>query len=96
MAYQAELSRSTPTAILAVIDQSTSMNQHLLSGQTKAGFLADVLNKMLYTLTINCSKADGIRDYFHVGVLAYSGTGARNGFEGALGTGCAAPNFANR
>src|SRR5437763_17084563 len=85
MAYTAEISRSRPTAIVMVIDQSTSMGHRLASGQTKSAFLADVLNKTLYTLITNCSKADGIRDYFDVGVIAYSGDGARNGFDGELG-----------
>ena len=84
MTYIAEISRSSPTAILMVIDQSTSMLDNLSSGQVKARFLADVLNKTLYTIITNCSKADGIRDYFHVGVVAYSGTNARNGFQGPL------------
>lgn len=85
MSYQAEISRVSPTAILMVMDQSTSMNHRLKSGQSKAAFLADVLNKTLYTIITNCSKADGVRDYFHVGVVAYSGDEARNGFQGALG-----------
>jgi len=85
MSYSAEISRSRPTAILMVVDQSTSMSHRLASGQTKSTFLADVLNKTLYTLITNCSKADGVRDYFDIGVVAYSGGGARNGFEGALG-----------
>jgi hypothetical protein len=69
-----------------VMDQSTSMNQRLNSGQSKAAFLADVLNKTLYTIITNCSKADGVRDYFHVGVVAYGGKDAAgNGFQGALG-----------
>jgi hypothetical protein len=84
MTYQAEISRSSPTAILFVIDHSTSMNHRLESGQTKATFLADALNKTLYTIITNCSKAEGVRDYFHVGVIAYSGTSAKNGFYGAL------------
>ena len=67
-----------------VMDQSTSMNQRLKSGQSKAAFLADVLNKTLYTIITNCSKADGVRDYFYVGVVAYGGEDARNGFQGAL------------
>src|SRR5262249_61957377 len=71
-------------AILMVMDQSTSMSHRLLSGQSKAAFLADVLNKTLYTIITNCSKADGVRDYFHVGVIAYSGADAHNGFRGAL------------
>jgi hypothetical protein len=84
MSYQAEISRASPTAILMVMDQSTSMNQRLDGGQSKAAFLADVLNKTLYTIITNCSKADGVRDYFHVGVVAYSGE-AHNGFQGRLG-----------
>src|SRR4029077_17572955 len=43
MSYAAEISRSSATAILMVIDQSTSMNHRLQTGQTKATFLADVL-----------------------------------------------------
>jgi hypothetical protein len=85
MSYQAEISRASPTAILMVMDQSSSMNYRLQSGQSKAGFLADVLNKTLYTIIASCSKADGVRDYFHVGVVAYSGDEARNGFKGDLG-----------
>src|SRR4030088_2884380 len=84
MSYQAEISRASPTAILMVLDQSASMNHRLKSGQSKAAFLADVLNKTLYTIITNCSKADGVRDYFHVGVVAYGGEDARNGFQGAL------------
>jgi hypothetical protein len=73
MSYQAEISRASPTAVVMVIDQSTSMSHRLRSGQSKAAFLADVLNKTLYTLIASCSKSDGVRDYFHVGVVAYSG-----------------------
>jgi hypothetical protein len=84
LSYQAEISRTSPTAIVIVMDQSASMNHRLKSGQSKAAFLADVLNKTLYTLITTCSKADGVRDYFHVGVVAYGGEDARNGFQGAL------------
>jgi hypothetical protein len=84
MSYQAEISRATPTAIMMVMDQSTSMSQRLKSGQSKAAFLADVLNKTLYTLITSCSKSDGVRDYFHVGVVAYGGDDVSNGFRGEL------------
>src|SRR5258708_32565002 len=66
-----------------VMDQSASMNHRLKSGQSKAAFLADVLNKTLYTLITSCSKAEGVRDYFHVGVVAYGGGEGRNGLLGA-------------
>ena len=84
LSYRAEISRASPTAIVMVMDQSASMNHRLKSGQSKAAFLADVLNKTLYTLITSCSKAEGVRDYFHVGVVAYGGEEARNGFQGAL------------
>src|SRR5262249_47313928 len=85
MSYQAEISHTSPTAILMVVDQSTSMTQRLNDRQSKSALLADVHNKTLYSLITNCLKADGVRDYFHVGVVAYSGADARNGFEGDLG-----------
>jgi hypothetical protein len=85
MSFRAEISRASPTAILFVVDQSTSMRDRLQNENSKSGFLADVLNKTLYTIITTCSKADGIRDYFHIGVVAYSGQDARNGFHGSLG-----------
>jgi hypothetical protein len=84
MSYQAEISRASPTAVVMVMDQSTSMSHRLRSGQSKAAFLADVLNKTLYTLITGCSKADGVRDYFYVGVVAYGGEHTRSGFHAGL------------
>jgi hypothetical protein len=82
MTYSAEISRDHPTAFLFVIDQSESMEDPIAGGRPKAEFVADVLNKTLYTLVTNCSKADGIRRYFDVGALSYSGDGVANGFRG--------------
>lgn len=87
MSFRAEISRTSPTAILFVVDQSTSMRERAQSEISKSEFLADALNKTLYTLITACSKADGIRDYFYVGVVAYSGLDARNGFQGSLADG---------
>jgi hypothetical protein len=56
-------------------------------GRSKASFVADVVNKTLYTLITISSKADGVRDYFYLGVIAYSGGGAGNGFSGELARG---------
>jgi hypothetical protein len=84
MTYRAEISRYHPACLAMLIDQSTSMGSRIEGGRTKAAFLADVINKTLYTLITTCSKADGVRDYFHVGVIAYSGVGAMNGFSGAI------------
>jgi hypothetical protein len=87
MTYGAEISRDNPTAILFVIDQSGSMDEKPEGGRSKAEFVSDVLNRTLYTLITNCSKADGVRRYFDVGVLAYGGSGVGTGFGGSLSSG---------
>src|ERR1700730_10887875 len=84
MAYQAEISRDNPTCILFVIDQSGSMDEITDAGRSKAAFVADVPTKTLYTLITICSKSDGVRNYFDVGVIAYAGTKVMGGFGGAL------------
>lgn len=60
------------------------MDERMETEQTKAQFVADVLNKTLYQLVIRCTRADGVRNYFDVGVIAY-GDSIRSGFSGALG-----------
>ena len=87
MPYQAEISRENPTCILFVIDQSGSMDEITEAGRSKAAFVADVLNKTLYTLITSCSKSDGVRNYFDVGVIAYAGSQVTSGsFVLAIGS----------
>lgn len=74
MAYSAEISRRNPTAFLFVIDQSGSMNDRWQVGLTKAKAASDALNRLLNDLIVQCSKAEGIRRYFDVGVIGYKGT----------------------
>jgi hypothetical protein len=91
MSYQAEISRENPTCFLFVIDQSGSMDEITEAGRSKADFVADVLNKTLYTLITTCSKSDGVRNYFDVGVIAYGGSEVGSGFGGALAGGIVHP-----
>jgi hypothetical protein len=91
MAYTGEISRDHPTCFLFVIDQSGSMEERMGGGRSKADFVADVLNKTLSTLVINCTKADGVRSYFDIGVIAYGGAGVTAGFGGTLGGGLIQP-----
>jgi hypothetical protein len=91
MPYTAQISRTEPTALLFVIDQSGSMDERMETGGSKAAFVADVLNKTLYQLVIRCTRADGVRNYFDVGVMAYGGNGVRSGFSGALSSGLLHP-----
>jgi hypothetical protein len=71
--YVAEISRTNPTCVLFLIDQSASMAEPFggSSGKTKADGVADAVNRLLQNLALKCAKSDGIRDYFHVGVIGY-------------------------
>ncbi len=85
MTYQAQISRGNPAAFLFVVDQSGSMSDKMASGKSKAEFVADALNRTLMNVVTRCTKAEGVRDYFDIGVLGYGGNGVGNGFAGALG-----------
>ncbi|AEO41958.1 von Willebrand factor A [Xanthomonas perforans] len=84
MSYTAEISRTSPTAFLFLVDQSGSMQEVMTNGKSKAQFVADVLNRTLATLITRCTKSEGTRNYFEVGVLGYSNSDAQNGLAGAL------------
>jgi uncharacterized protein YegL len=83
--YSAEISRSSPTALVFLLDQSGSMKEPF-GGQPdkrKADGVTDALNRLLQNLVLKCAKADGIRDFFHVGMISYGGK-VQSGFGGAL------------
>jgi hypothetical protein len=73
MPYTAEISRANPTCFLFLIDQSNSMAGPFggQAGKKKADGVADAINRLIQNLVLKCAKSDGIRDYFHVGVLGY-------------------------
>ncbi len=85
MSYTAEVSRSNPTVLLFIVDQSGSMEDKMSSGRSKAQQVADVLNRTLASLIMRCTKSGGTQNYFEIGVIGYGGSGAYNGFKGALG-----------
>lgn len=91
MAYTGEISRDHLTCFLFVIERSGSMEERMGGGRSKADFVADVLNKTLSTLVINCTKADSVRSYFDIGVIAYGGAGVTASFGGPLGGGLIQP-----
>jgi hypothetical protein len=73
--YLAAISRLNPTCFLFLVDQSGSMEQPF-AGQAdkrKADGVADAINRLLQNLVLKCAKADGIRDFFHVGLVGYGG-----------------------
>ena len=74
MSYQAEISRLNPSMFLFLLDQSGSMLDQFgtgISGGRKHEKVADAINSLLYNLTIKCAKAEGVRDYYHIGVIGY-------------------------
>jgi hypothetical protein len=85
MPYAAEISRKSPTCFVFLVDQSSSMFEAFggRPDRTKAQGVADALNRLLQNLVLKCTKADGIRDFFHVGLIGYSGR-VESAFGGAL------------
>jgi hypothetical protein len=78
MPYSAEISRVNPTCFLFLIDRSGSMGESIGGdGNEKAAVVANSINRLLQSLILRCAKSEGIRDYFHVGVIGY---GAEVGF----------------
>ena len=71
MSYEAEISRSNPSAFLFLIDMSGSMTDPYAGGKRKADGVADAINKLLSNLSIKCTKSEGVRDYYEVGVISY-------------------------
>ncbi|MGA2387657.1 MAG: vWA domain-containing protein [Candidatus Sulfotelmatobacter sp.] len=53
------------------------------ASKNKADGVADAINKLLQNLVIRCAKEEGVRDYFHVGVIGYGAT-VGPAFSGAL------------
>jgi hypothetical protein len=84
MPYTASIQRSDPTVFLFLVDQSGSMSERMTGEKTKSQFVADVLNRTLMNLVTRCTKSEGVRDYFDVGVIGYGNSGAENGFSGSL------------
>lgn len=85
MPYTAQISRTNPACILLLIDQSKSMEEPFvgIAEQTKAGVVADAVNRLLQNVVLRSAKADGVRDYFHVGVIGY-GKAIKAGLGGTI------------
>lgn len=78
MPYSAEISRTSPAAIIFLLDQSASMQDPFGGSEEKgdaapsrARVLADVVNKLVQNLILRCAKEDGVRDYFAIGIIGY-------------------------
>jgi hypothetical protein len=74
--YGAEISRQNPGCIVFLVDQSGSMDEAMAgaTGQRKKEAVADAINRLLYNLVLRCSREDGVRPYFDLGVWTYRGS----------------------
>lgn len=86
MSYSAEINRENPTCIVFLIDQSKSMSRPFGKEpeKQKAAGVADAINRLIQTLCITCARADGMHEYFRVGVVGYGRT-VRSELESRFG-----------
>ena len=74
--YIQSITRSHRTAFIFVIDGSGSMAETIrFRGRqmTKAEAVASITNGMLFELIERARRSDGVRDYYDIAVLGYSG-----------------------
>lgn len=79
--YTQEITRSHRAAFVLVLDQSTSMQQQVQFGRliaTKSQVVAYTANLLISELIDRCRRSDGIRDYYDIAVLGYSGENVRS------------------
>jgi hypothetical protein len=85
MPYNAQITRDNPTCLIFLIDRSSSMSKPFgrQPDKQKAAGVAEILNDLLYNLTIQCAKGGGIYDYLHLGIIGY-GREVESAFGGPL------------
>ncbi len=84
--YTAQITRSTPTAFIFLIDQSVSMQKTTrLYGEemSMAEAVARIVNHQLNELVLRCVKGDEMRHYYDIAVIGY-GKEAYSGWKGKL------------
>jgi hypothetical protein len=76
MPYTAQISRVSPACVLILVDQSRSMLEPFGNSPetTKDQVVADAVNRLIQNAVLRSAKAEGVRDYFHIGVIGYGHT----------------------
>jgi hypothetical protein len=83
--YRSFATRLTPACILFVCDQSASMDESFAGAGNKAQALADTVNHAINQLLTRCTRSEGVRPYFDIGVIGYGGIEANNALSDLLG-----------
>ena len=79
--YSQSITREHRTAFILLLDRSGSMRERVLfDGRevTKACAVAETANRFLFELTERARRSDGVRDYYDIAVLSYSGDGVES------------------
>ena len=85
-AYTAQITRSTPTAFIFMIDHSVSMRRTTkFNGETVtlAEAVARIVNQQINELVLRCVKNNEVRHYYDIAVIGY-GDNAYYGWNGEL------------
>ncbi len=72
--YTNAVDRANPTAVVFLLDQSLSMNEEWSHGVTKAQKLAEIVNGVIKSMVLQCTKEGGVRPYFDVAIFGYGGS----------------------
>lgn len=84
--YTAQITRSTPTAFIFLVDHSVSMRKMTnLFGEemTMSEAAARIVNRQIYELVLRCIKSNEVRHYYDIAVIGY-GEDAFSGWNGTL------------
>jgi hypothetical protein len=73
MPYTAEISRTNPTCLLFLVDQSGSMRLPFGREQSirKADGVSDAINRLLYGFVLRSTSGDHVLDRYYIGVFGY-------------------------
>ena len=71
MSNQDKITRKNPIMFLFLLDQSRSMEEPFGIEGKKHEKLTVIINKLLYDLTILCTKGGEVRDYCYIGIIGY-------------------------
>lgn len=84
--YTAQITRSTPTAFIFLVDQSVSMRQMTnLFGEemTMSEAATRIVNRQINELVLRCIKSNEVRHYYDIAAIGY-GEEAYSGWNGTL------------
>ncbi len=72
MSYSSEISRNNPGLFIFMVDQSRSMSHRIGgSSRSKAVEAADAINRQIAEIINRCTKSEGVRHYFDIGIIGY-------------------------